>query len=63
MELTESEWAKAANFRDQYWLYVVYDCVATRPRLLRIQNRFVKLLVRAKGGVMEAAIFQASEES
>src|SRR5690606_6199822 len=52
VELKENEWAKAANLRDQYWLYVVYDCAAAHPRLLRVQDPFAKLLVRTRGGVV-----------
>lgn len=63
VELKENEWAKAANLREQYWLYVVYDCAAAHPRLLRIQDPFAKLLVRAKGGVVvdEFSIFAAAQ--
>ncbi len=64
VELTENEWAKAANLRERYWLYVVYDCASAHPRLLRVQDPFAKLLVRAKGGVIidEAAVFGAAEQ-
>jgi SNF2 family DNA or RNA helicase/DNA-binding XRE family transcriptional regulator len=64
VQLSENEWAKAANLRDQYWLYVVYDCAATHPRLLRVRDPFGSLLFKAKGGVVidEAAIFQAAED-
>ena len=63
VELKENEWAKAANLREQYWLYVVYECAATHPRLLRVRDPFAKLLVRAKGGVVvdEASVFGAAE--
>ncbi|MFW6150174.1 MAG: helicase-related protein [Chloroflexota bacterium] len=64
IELTENEWAKAANLRQDYWLYTVYHCATAHPRLLRVQDPFVKLLVRAKGGVIigEASVFEAAEE-
>jgi hypothetical protein len=64
IELTENEWAKAANLRQDYWLYTVYDCATAHPRLLRVQDPFVKLLVRAKGGVIigEASVFDVAEE-
>ncbi len=64
VELHENEWAKAANLREQYWLYVVYDCAAAHPRLVRVQDPFSKLLVRAKGGVVvdEVSVFDAGEE-
>jgi superfamily II DNA or RNA helicase/transcriptional regulator with XRE-family HTH domain len=64
VELKENEWVKAANLQEQYWLYVVYDCAAAHPRLLRVQDPFIKLLVRAKGGVVvdESSVFEAAEE-
>lgn len=64
IELTENEWAKAANLREDYWLYVVYDCATANPRLLRVQDPFAKLLVRTKGGVIvgEASVFEAAED-
>jgi hypothetical protein len=63
IEISENEWPKAAILRDKYWLYVVYDCSSAHPRLLRIQDPFGKLLVRAKRGVLvdEASIFEAAE--
>ncbi|MBW1953897.1 MAG: DUF3883 domain-containing protein, partial [Deltaproteobacteria bacterium] len=36
MEISENEWARACNLREDYWLYVVYDCASPNPRLLRI---------------------------
>lgn len=63
IQLSENEWAKAANLRDKYWLYVVYDCAALNPRLLRIRDPFLKLIVKARGGVIvgEQAVFQEAE--
>jgi len=63
IELTENEWTRAANLRQEYWLYVVYDCATGQPRLLRVQDPFQKLLVRAKGGVLvgEASVFEVAE--
>lgn len=46
VELTENEWAKAINLRDRYWLYVVVDCGSPTPRLLRVQDPFMRLLAR-----------------
>jgi len=64
VELSENEWAKACNLRERYWLYVVYECASMHPRLLRIQDPFGKLLVRAKGSVVieERDILEAAEE-
>jgi hypothetical protein len=51
VELTENEWTRACNLRDRYWLYVVFDCASPRPRLLRVQDPFGKLIVRTTGGI------------
>ncbi len=63
VELTENEYIKACNLRDRYWLYVVYECTKSAPRLLRIHDPFGKLIVRAKGSVIvgEGQIFSAAE--
>ncbi|MBI2843166.1 MAG: DUF3883 domain-containing protein [Armatimonadetes bacterium] len=63
IELSENEWAKACNHRDDYWLYVVYDCATAYPRLLRVQDPFGKLLVKVIGGVKisETEILGAAE--
>jgi hypothetical protein len=65
VELSENEWAKACNLRERYWLYVVFDCASPHPRLLRVQDPFLKLIVRAKGSVTidEGEIFQAAESA
>ena len=52
VELTENEWAKACNERDRYWLYVVFDCGTSHPRLLQVQDPFRKLISKAKGSVI-----------
>src|SRR6266511_391621 len=63
IELTENEWIRACNVRERYWLYVVYDCASPHPRLLRVQDPFSKLIVKAKGGVTidESEVFSAAE--
>jgi superfamily II DNA or RNA helicase len=38
VELTWSEFAKAIELGDDYWLYVVLDCAHASPRLYRVQN-------------------------
>jgi hypothetical protein len=55
IELTENEWVQACNHRDRYWLYVVFDCATPNPRLVRVQDPFGKLIVKAKGSVVIAA--------
>jgi len=46
---TENEWPKACDQRGRYWLYVVYECGTPHLRLLRVQDPFGKLVVKAKG--------------
>lgn len=64
VHISDNEWARACNLRADYWLYVVYDCATPRPRLVRVQDPFAKLLVRSRelsaftitpGVVVEAA--------
>lgn len=64
VEVSSNEWARAANLRDGYWLYVVYGCASPAPRLARVQDPFGSLLAKAKGSVLisAAAISQASQE-
>ena len=38
VELTWSEYAKAVELGNDYWLYVVLDCTSAVPRLYRVQN-------------------------
>lgn len=52
IELTENEWSRACNLRDRYWLHVVFECGTSNPRLLRVQNPFMKLIANAKCGVV-----------
>jgi superfamily II DNA or RNA helicase/DNA-binding XRE family transcriptional regulator len=52
VEVSSNEWAKAANLREGYWLYVVYDCATPAPRLVRVQDPFGALLAKAKGSVL-----------
>lgn len=35
VQLTDNEWPTAANLREKYWLYVVFDC-STDPKLFRV---------------------------
>lgn len=52
VEVLRNEWARALNMGKAYWLYVVYDCAAPKPRLVRVQNPFDVLLAKAKGSVL-----------
>ena len=48
VELSENEWSRACNLRDDYWLYVVFDCATPHPRLVRVRDPFAKLLMRRR---------------
>ncbi len=43
VELTWSEFAKAIELGNDYWLYVVLDCGTPKPRLYRVQNPVKRL--------------------
>ena len=49
--MSDNEWAKACNLRDEYWLYVVFDCATSHPRLMRVRDPFAKLLVRSRESI------------
>ena len=46
VEITDNEWARACNLRQDYWLYVIYHCGTPTPQLVRVQDPFGSLLVR-----------------
>jgi SNF2 family DNA or RNA helicase len=64
VEVSSNEWARAANLRDQYWLYVVYDCATPSPKLVRVKDPFGNLLATAKGSVLikRADVVRAERE-
>jgi len=63
VELSENEWVKAYNHRDSYWLYVVFGCATSTPRLLRVRDPFGRLIANPRGGVRigEDSIYSAAE--
>jgi len=54
VELSENEWARACNLRDKYWLYAVFECGGSQPRLFRVQDPFGKLIAKTRGSVAVA---------
>ena len=48
VEITDNEWAAACNQRNDYWLYVVFDCATPHPRLVRVRDPFGKLLANSR---------------
>ncbi len=38
VEITGNEWNAAIELGDQYWIYLVSDCLGTNPKIQRLQN-------------------------
>ena len=57
IEMSENEWARACNLRNDYWLYVVFDCATPRPRLVRVRDPFGKLLFRTRESIAFTVTF------
>jgi len=49
IHISTNEWAAAANRRDEYWLYAVFDCASPVPRMVAVQDPFAKLVQKAAG--------------
>jgi len=48
VQMEANEWKQACHLGDRYWLYVVFDCAASNPCLVRVRNPFAKLLARSR---------------
>ncbi len=63
--IQSNEWEQACKLGDRYWLYVVLDCAASEPELLRIRDPFRKLLAsertRAQFDVPLGSLIEAAE--
>ncbi len=55
IHISTNEWAVAANRREEYWLYVVFDCASASPRVVAVQDPFRKLVEKAAGFELIAA--------
>jgi superfamily II DNA or RNA helicase/DNA-binding XRE family transcriptional regulator len=62
IEVSDNEWARACNLRSGYWLYTVFDCASSKPRLVRVQDPFLQLLVRSRGVTIDDAAILAVGE-
>jgi superfamily II DNA or RNA helicase/DNA-binding XRE family transcriptional regulator len=62
IHISTNEWAAAANRREEYWLYVVFDCASASPRLVAVQDPFRKLVEKAAGFELNAADILAAGE-
>lgn len=54
IHISTNEWAAAANRREEYWLYSVFDCASAAPRLVAVQDPFAKLVQKAAGFELSA---------
>jgi len=62
IHISTNEWAAAANRRQEYWLYVVFDCASASPRLIAVQDPFQKLVEKAAGFELNAGDILAAGE-
>lgn len=54
VHISTNEWAAAANRREEYWLYAVFECGSAAPRLVAVQDPFAKLVEKAAGFELDA---------
>ncbi|MGD0261581.1 MAG: helicase-related protein [Verrucomicrobiota bacterium] len=62
IHISTNEWAAAANRREEYWLYAVFDCGSAAPRLVAVQDPFAKLVEKAAGFELKANDILAAGE-
>lgn len=62
IHISTNEWAAAANRREEYWLYAVFDCASAAPRMVAVQDPFAKLVEKAAGFDLNANDILAAGE-
>jgi superfamily II DNA or RNA helicase len=62
IHISTNEWAAAANRREEYWLYAVFDCASAAPRMVAVQDPFAKLVQKAAGFDLNANDILAAGE-
>ena len=62
IHISTNEWAAAANRREEYWLYAVFDCASAAPRMVAVQDPFAKLVEKAAGFDLDAHDILAAGE-
>jgi hypothetical protein len=60
--ISTNEWAAAANRREDYWLYAVFNCASATPQVVVVQDPFRKLIEKATGFELAAADILAAGE-
>jgi hypothetical protein len=63
VDISDNEWSKACNLRERYRLYVVFDCTATHPRLMRVQDPWSKFQVKPPGFILDLKYISFHAES
>ena len=65
VQLEDNEMDRAYRLRDQYWLYVVFDCATPSPRLLRVRDPFGTFVagqvISTRYTISAGAILEAAE--
>jgi hypothetical protein len=54
IDISENEWSAACNLREKYWLYIVFDCGTSNPKLLRLRDPWNKLMAKACGYILDS---------
>ena len=66
IHMENNEWTQACHLREQYWLYVVFNCATPTPELVRVRDPFQCLLASATGStaftIAASAIMEAAHE-
>lgn len=65
IEITDNEWDRAANMRQEYWLYVMFDCESGVPRLVKVQDPAYRLSFMQKGSfiINEGELVRAASKN
>jgi superfamily II DNA or RNA helicase/DNA-binding XRE family transcriptional regulator len=58
VDISDNEWAKACNLRQDYWLYVVFHCASAQPRLLRIKDPWGTLIASVRGYTLKQDVIR-----
>ena len=65
IQMEINEWKQANHFGERYWLYVVFDCATSTPKLVRVRDPFNTLIANTREStaftIAVSAIMDASE--
>ena len=67
IQMEANEWKQACHLGELYWLYVVFDCATSAPRLVRVRDPFAKLLANRRDAsaynISARSLLEAAEET